>query len=1281
MSNHQQPAFNLSQNPIQDMQFKGLHWIEASAGSGKTYTLSSLMVRILMDDYLPKQVIATTFTRAAAAELKSRIRLRLQESYRFLNGKRDLTESQNLAQAATASDPLLAQLQRDFANSMGYACERLKLVLQQLDELFVGTLDSFSQKLLREFAFESGRTEAFEISDEPKLYSLELIHDSLRQWIQQQPQLLIDWLNSARLIQSPEYYLEVVEKALNFSAAHWPEPREYADAFQAQLNQLRKVDVSAIASISERLPLTTQFIPYASGSIFRNQSFAKLFEQLLPEWLSLLTLDLSDQQQLLTVCQFYLKHQKHWDALLKNALNQKIFTKKLAAAAQLQFYDDVGIQALVQLILSCQQIQQALTAVAGQLQRHLCQRVAQRLPELLQQHQQTTFAVQIQSLAHALQGKQGQRFAQAVHRRYPLILVDEFQDTNFEQDQMLRSIWRQPSRLESGCMIMVGDRKQAIYGFRGGDMLTFIQAHAEVQQLQGRFYELAFNHRSVAPLVQAVDGLMQAQPDFGEQVLYRPVKAGARAHPALHDPQGANHAPLVWFEIDKAEEAEQVAWQILALLAQSAQGQLYFSDAQQQHALQADDFAVLATSHRQLDAVQQALQKLNIMVHRPAKRSVFDSVMAQDVAAILLALQHPYHEARLKRALLTRMLGFNLQQLQALSASAEGLSAIMAQFDALQKHWREHGFMSAWQKLLSQFQVWQNVVATAAEDNERCVVNLRHLTELLNQHSQQHSGIHRLMAWYMLQLHRPAQRDWELERKLSKAAGVQLLTIHQSKGLEFKIVFLLGSNKPAQNRPEPITLSTTEQSDPQQQQTRLQRMIQVSADPSVEDAAKQAHVDRREAELHRLWYVAITRASHRVYAMWHREAPTDVGLGFWRNEQRNPDHLSRVQPALAQAPQPVFAAQSANATSMTTTPTTTITTIAWPERRFYVQHKTSFTSLAPQHQAFQRSSSDRLAVQFAQHHPSDDELTNLLEPSAEAVLLAPITAHESTQTAMDVAAANLELSWVAQAFPKGAQAGNFLHELFEVIDFQDSSAWSEHLRRRFDNQYPVIKTQLWQRYVQDFSVDSAELSHSQHAGIHAAIDPLMQAWLQQILNTPLHDDFRLSQLPRHARVAEFNFDVSVSAQPFQSQRLQHILNQHLQAQFGLSISELREAYTAHYLTGSIDLLYWHNSRIYIADYKSNFLGRHYADYTTAAIQHSMTEACYWLQAALYLLAVHRYFSLHWSGYQIEQHLGGASYLYLRGMQGQADSGVLYWAASPALILALDAALKGGQHVA
>ena len=213
--------FPICYDPIQEMQFKGLHWIEASAGTGKTYTLSSLMVRIFLKDYLPNQVIATTFTRAAAAELKSRIRARLLETQQYIDqclnqslDQRALTEK-----IAQLQDPLLKHILQEYCLKLDYASSRLKLVIAQLDELFVGTLDSFSQKLLREFSFESGKIERANITDQASVYTEQLLHDVLREWIQAQPQHVVDYMLLCGRLKSATDYQDLVNTSLNFASA------------------------------------------------------------------------------------------------------------------------------------------------------------------------------------------------------------------------------------------------------------------------------------------------------------------------------------------------------------------------------------------------------------------------------------------------------------------------------------------------------------------------------------------------------------------------------------------------------------------------------------------------------------------------------------------------------------------------------------------------------------------------------------------------------------------------------------------------------------------------------------------------------------------------------------------------------------------------------------------------------------------------------------------------------------------------------------------------------
>lgn len=1345
----QQMQKAISTNPIQDMTFRGLHWIEASAGTGKTYTLSSLMVRIFLDQYYPHQVIATTFTRKATAELKNRVRLRVEETLAYIQRHQQLNSVEIAAKIQSETDPLFQQVLKDYGTRMDYARRRLRLVLNQLDELFVGTLDSFSQKLLREFAFESGKIERAELTEDQDLYIQQLIHDVLRDWIQQQPQYMVNHLYVQNLLKPVEHYTGLVRDALNFSKQQFQkvEPAECdlgkLEACITQLLNIHEHDLEVMRRYCQESP-----------KYFHKSFLTKLTDvcENFMTWSAALKtqggmsfFDAELQPILLNLC--HLRRKK-----TDFQPTTQVFNKSCPEAEQQLILQHSLIVAIDVLCEVKQDLDEQLKQLTTYLEFHIIQSVQTRLPQTLQQQGETTFSQQIRTLAEALQGQQGQRFAQFVQARYPLILVDEFQDTNQDQDDLLAKIWRDASRVQSGCMIMVGDPKQAIYGFRGGDMLTYNKAHADVRQKQGREYTLMQNHRSVKALVEVVDALFQCQMDFGEQVQYTLIQAGSRPHPDLIDSAVCNPQPLRWIQLGESDvEADQVAWKIRALLNQSAQQQLYFQQQNSIQSLKADDIAVLGFGHFALEQVKQRLQRMGIPCYKESKQSVFASAIAQDVAAVLTAIMDPFNESKVKRALLTRLLGFNLKKLIELQAQSEGLSRYIADLDAIREMWFEKGFLTAWNYALNLFQVWTHLVASQSLDNERVVVNLRHLTEILSQQSEYYQGAQKLYHWYLRQLQSPSGKDSEKERKLSGDHGVQLMTIHASKGLEFKVVFLLGAdaafdvNKGNLNFSLSGTLSESilEQS----------RVIAVNHKNLHEQAILQ-NAARNAAENHRLWYVALTRASHRVYAMLQDHASqSDSGLAFWRGQgDAIFEHaLTLVEQPLSQEPARLVEQSHHHKIDMLAQPL--------PERQFYPRTKTSFTALS-QHQSHAPVLQDDLVN--AQEHPDSaaDEIN--LNALADQPAVTP-------------------LDWIKLNFPKGTVAGTFLHSIFEHINFQDSSYWNLEIRRRFKNTAPQIWQELKEKFEQAFQLrtvlEQTFAPHYQAAAVNlrslfqaaaqanfkadelqqsmqrvlsslnykllsgirlhdqseayrqqwrqlfqsaqqdrsalvvflsqferyfteldddsfilffeqemaqiahlaspeqlnvesifqTALDGLldeiredillnlMHDWVHDILVTPIQADFVLAQLGDQQYLSEFPFYLSLTDAPLQIRQIHQLFVEH-----DIVMSDFNEAKSARYLTGSIDLVYFDGQRYHIADYKSNFLGPDQQHYTAEAIQQNMSQSSYWLQAALYLVALHRYLNANMQAYSMQQHLGGASYLYLRGMHGQMEQGVYHW---------------------
>lgn len=1241
------------EQPLKNMALQGLHLIEASAGTGKTWTLSSLMVRILTEKYMPRQVIATTFTRAAAAELKSRIRLRLQDMQRQTALWADLDPSQYADTLANLKDPLEQVLFDRFQHyddqleGLSYLNNRLKLVIDSLDELFVGTIDSFTQKLLREFSFESGEVIPRQMTEKEKQYPYQIVHDVLRAWLNQQPQEVVDLLLLSKSLKDTDDYVKTVVTTLNFSQAkiqEIQEPKIDLQGFKQHVQYfLEYIQSGAIKNLEEYYLPTGSRAKYISGTYFKGESFYILFTRVIPKVAQLVSqhgtnLFFSPMFTLLLDDLFSLFVSKS-----NGNLRENIF-KKCDISVVTDFYQHPLIICLKEIYDGTMQYQEGLSVLDHYLRYYLSIEVKKRLPQELLQAGETTFNQQTRTLREALEGEKGQQFAQAVVQRYPIILVDEFQDTNQEQDNILKTIWRDATRLNQSCFIAVGDPKQAIYGFRGGDILTYINAFNDIAAKQGKFYRLMHNFRSVANLVDVVDQLFHRQINFGEGIDYYHASSGNKdLQPLLHHGK-PDLQPLKLVNIAPDYNEEYIiARKIRGLLIQGQKGQLSYIEEQQPQPIRPEDIAVLASSQRELDLVQKQLEKINIQVNRATLTSVFTSTAAQDIGAILQAIVQPEQEPKLKRALLTSAIGLTLTDFQNFELHADELSQHIHNFRYARQIWLSKGFLLAWQWLSDHYQIWQKLAKHEGEQAERTIVNTRHLIELLSQHSYQYQGIQHLLHWYQIQLSSPQQRDWELERKLSSAAGVQLMTIHKSKGLEFKIVFLMDAAKAIDlTRTKAGELGFFEQGDAHQPE----RVIAIS--PSLikdNDQAYQKHIEKKLAENHRLWYVALTRASYAIYLMCkEKKLGSNHSLGgvdFWLKAQDEAfEHVGFTidESKLIQADYQPDQLEHLK-----------LQAIAYPKQAFYPKSRTSFSYLAS-HKTMQRTV-DALAEYSHVEQGANDE--------QDKVQINTLMTPEQTQA----------LSWIQNNFPKGAQAGNCLHDLLEDIDFQNSQLWDKEIQRKLSSSgmWTALLNQAPNALAEDFDIEQTKKDLREQ----------MKIWLEQILNTPIHPLAEkwlcLKDLSRDHRMAEFDFYLSLADQRFMSDRIHQLF-----ASYGYEMPEFEQANTARYLNGAIDLTYFDGQRFHIADYKSNYLGDVLGYYVPENIAVSMTSSSYWLQAGIYLVALHRHLQSALQGYDPKQHLGGASYLYLRGMHGQQGYGVQHWQAPLDLILALDELL--GQHL-
>lgn len=1296
-----QPSINIPANPAIDLNLQGLHLIEASAGTGKTWTLATLMVRLIVEGkFFTRQIIATTFTRAAAAELKTRIRKSF-ETYQSILKQAINDPKLTLQHAVEHKDWLAVHLLQTLdVDQQGHAQNLLQLALDTFDELFVGTLDSFCQKLMTEFAFDSGQYERLHISEQDAELCYQVLHQSLRQWYSQQHPRLIELLVLTGQYKDVSYFEGNMAQVLNFLSApieavalpqfDWPN-------YDQTLDAIRALDENALDGFDAFFQDDGQYKVHLHGSrVFYKHGhlLADLLNSIANNPLHyLLLLD---------------EHDKFADLLDGFLTIEAQFKGKPDDQAALALFQQLPYLSVIQACASLrQQLQQQLEQASQYLNFYLSQQIRQHLPQLLADRGETTFSQQMRTLAQALNNSvvieqdqaqdqapsqsHSQALAQHIQHRYPVALVDEFQDTNSDQDLIIAQIWRNALPTSKNCLILVGDPKQAIYGFRGGDMLTYNKASKDVLAKQGRLHALKFNHRSIAPLVKAVDILLQRNIELGEQIQYAPVEAAGHNQRQLcwqkdSQPIQTNFKPLRWLCVqDQKNNLQQIAWHIIQLLQQSAAGQLYWQDVSKEstanssdnvikNTIQPNDIAVLCRANHQLDTIEAILLAAKIPVCRSARINVLSSGMAVEVAALMQLMLNPLHEGYLRRVLSGLLVNQTLSDLLGLDQNSDELARLQSIFVQLAEQWHQFGFLAAWQRFVRQFGVWEQLATV--EQAERHIVNLRHVVELVHQREQSLAGQHYLLGWLMQQIKHPSQRETELERRLSGAQGVQLMTVHKSKGLEFPIVFVGSLDK---GKTDAIQLAFYEEN----QQRKL------SFDSKNPEHAK-AHLAREQAEQKRLMYVALTRASVCLYVVAPALPGVDAkgkpkaakGLLYhWlpTNQDEWLCEHSQIETELEQCPSFLYSQHDSPPS---------LQARAMPTQRQYAWGLTSFSQLSRYQKASPfsgslESSAQQTADDVNNMAQSGSSVANALSESATADRLLHVDEPDQ-QLDQTTLTKETEHEAFCFGFPRGTQAGECLHGILERINPQQTQHW-----------HTIFAEQM-----QQFAIKLDELAEKNP---NMTLNN-MQRWFEDIVYARLPDGASLASISN--QIHEFEFHLALTSEQLDTQAIYQLLRE-----YGLPVAGLNPVFNARYLHGYIDLVYEHNNKYYVADYKSNSLKNsilrsrslssngltsdQYADtsdgsatsqasldsfdnYQPDVLRHNMSSSGYWLQAVLYQVALHRYLRLRLPEYQPEQHLGGVVYLYLRGMQANTDqTGILYWPVNIELIEQLDKIL--GQH--
>ena len=1239
----------------------GVNQIEASAGTGKTWNICALYVRLLLErDLNADQILVVTFTEAATAELHERIRGRLAELARAI---------EFVDEGAADGDPFVARLLNTTLGPGGIerevAGKRIRRALSAFDQAAIHTIHAFCKRALQEAPFAAAMPFAFELEADDASLRFEL---------------------------AAEFWRERVEPV----AAAYP-------AFAAWLVARGASPLELDAQLARRLKKPLAQLRWGASDATpptldagSDDDARGHFDAAHALWCE----QRDTIERLLEDAQAALKQTTHKPEAVRAALDAwaryfaegdchaspprealRLTASALAKATKVKFAPPehpffVLADTLAQVSETAEATHRArwLALLAQWLDQ-----APEALAAMKRSRRLASFDDLLTNVYRAI--TEHPWLAKTLRARYPAALIDEFQDTDPLQFAIFERIFASPDDAgQVGPLFLVGDPKQAIYSFRAADLHTYLAAR---QAATGR-YTLAVNQRSTAPLVDACNRIFSANPRAFvlDGLDYTSVRAAERTRPPFIDEtdpasgSGADGALRVWMlpsgeatlikRDAQRQAAEACAAEIVRLLRGAREG----SVALGAEPLAPADIAVLVRTHKQGSLMKRVLAAWGVGSVELAQSSVFATLDAEQLERVISAVDAPGDLRRLRAALASDWFGLDAHALARLAqladapaqAHADEATAWVERFARYRALWLDRGFATMWYALMRELRIGERLVS--GPDGERRLTDINHLAELASSRASAYPGIAPTLRWLAAERARgggdEAQLRLESDRDL-----VQIVTVHKAKGLEYAVVFCPFLGDGARMTGASSGLPEAREYHDDDGAGGVRAVLHYGCDGSEAERAEREAARDDAAERTRLVYVALTRAVYRCYLVAGvylssrstKESRRSVlnwlvagdGRPFeaWADDPPKDEAIDAAWAALASGPitcaplpspprRTPLAREAASSRHFVARSLRRVLTETW--------RIASFSSLAaaaarrPRETIDDEPRPDHDALASAQ--PDEASLLDAGWPSSALAMPA--------RTQAELLAENDIL-----AFPRGAAAGECLHRMFELADFSQRATWPAAIERAL-----------------------VERPVAADAPTSARLPAMMARLIEDVTQTEFAPGLTLAALDPARRLTEWPFlfvspSLDLSA-------LSALLARHCYPDLALGAATL-----VGYIKGFIDLVFEHEGRFWIVDWKSNHLGLSQADYGAAALEAAMAHHAYHLQALLYTVALHRYLKARQPHYDYDAHIGGYAYLFVRGMRpawrdGAHAAGAYVRRPSRELVEALDALMRAGE---
>ncbi len=1332
--------------------------IEASAGTGKTYSIQTLFLRLVVIEGISVQeILVVTFTEAATKELRERLRDILEKS------KLSIDENSTLSDDDPDKDRINSILDLEVKNVPATYSDkdkhnihnrRIKRALLDFDQAAVYTIHGFCQRTLQEFAFECGHdfdtevingenllrqlctdwwrqinysnptgvTEGIFKEDSPSINRLtELVkavamrpmaeilpsHENISEQLSKGISGCIEILKhslktvKAEVKNSAYYFLDdeatavcdLLDKLADSSEPDSYESFEIIRKLHAEINAGdKRNNYEAPLEIKECIDAckTHQALKsgtekdeareYASELISRNYDAMKKF--LEEDNIFYTKNDFDDLSKRATHLEI-LKSQEPV-AKLKQAFTQ-IYKLKIRAktpwycsAVTETFRDEIKKTAGAEndIILNVE--------VKGE------KAVLEKYNQAKRDAYEMTFDDMIQRLQETLSSNEATPLHKALREKYKVALIDEFQDTDAVQYAIFYEIFAKGEKT----LFYVGDPKQAIYSFRGGDIFTYAAAVDSVDN--DKKYSLDTNYRSQNTLIDAINTIFMdrsieteasksdsdGDPNNGgknisslfgsDKITYSDRLKCNGLKTDFIDEGTKDESPFkIWKyskETDKkitshtSSEAmviySDVANEVVRLLNSKNSG--FMAEGEPLQRVMPSDIAILVKRHAEASYIYRALRKRGVPVVRQSNDNVFDSEEAMNLLYLLKAMANPENISTVRTALSSSLMPVTDKEIEVLSRDeiisnlgatnlgAKDLPDSMENWIVLFKDikdlWQRKNFSTAFSRLARETSINANLASQPM--GERKIVNIKQLHDLIHQVStERHFGRESLIKWFANQINNETREENDaFETRLeSDADAVQIMTIFKSKGLEFPIVFVptMWTNIVGQSNQQYKVYHDD------LAQTDIKTIIHFDAKDVT--ANEKAKMEKDQEEVRSL-YVAVTRSSHRTYI-----AAGDLGKQDSIQAKCIPIDLIDIWGKDAQTGIEVRDKCFHFNRASTIDGSNAFSDIELSVEEAAVdisRGHTSFSSISPHGYSSSTTTDD--SKDF-------DANTAKQEQSSK----------ENTDSTNSLSELNIF------SFPAGAHTGTCWHNIFELLDFKSSETEMKN----------IINTQL--------SLSRLDKGDQNRANIKRELTYTM---VKNVLEANLHvegvDEFvKLSEVSENEKLAEMDFDFSLNANSGDGERnaIFKVLNEEWKdakenSDGKIFLDRLQNWKTripSGFMTGSVDLLFKQNGKYYILDWKSNSLNQEPKGFHRPGLVTEMATHSYFLQYLIYTVAVHRYLGQCLGDkYNYDKHFGGALYIFLRGVDQSKDkesqNGIFYTKPKKELIEKLAGALMGNH---